>query len=312
MIYQSAGQVKPLKEVAFVNEKEMQQFCEKNMHTLLGLDFVATEFKVAQFRFDSVAYSSVNSSFVIIEYKNTSNFSVIDQGYSYIATLLNHKADFVLKYNQVFHVSKGLTDFDWSQVRVVFIAPVYTVYQLNSINFNDLPMELWKINRYEQGIISFQQMKPTSTSASISGYVGPSGGKGGSGGASGGSTSEVVVYTEEEHLKNGSDVSRELYEEIKEYVMSLDSNLLIKPKKMSIGFLMDNQNWMDVKIQKNSILLWLNVRFGLIDDPRNMIKDVTNVGHHGVGDCQIKIDNRNHMGYIKDLIQAHYQMKCQD
>ena len=171
MILFLSNQVRELREIGFQTEKEMQKFCEQNMDMLLGIQFMASEFRVAHFRFDSVAYNKNGNTFMIIEYKNDKNFSVVDQGYSYISTLLNHKADFVLKYNQVFHANRGLEDFDWTQVRVLFIAPSYTVYQMNSINFSDLPMELWKIKRYENGILSFEQIKPMNTSASISGYV---------------------------------------------------------------------------------------------------------------------------------------------
>lgn len=306
MIYQTNAQIKVLNEIGFSTEKEMQKFCETNLDMLLGLTFVTTEFKVAQFRFDSVAYNPATKAFIIIEYKSTSNFSVIDQGYSYIATLLNHKADFVLKYNQVFHVSKGLDDFDWTQVRVLFVAPSYTTYQLNSINFNDLPMELWRIKRYELGIVQFEQIKPTSTSASISGYVSPS--------IPGSSSApvidtppEVIVYTEDNRLADGSDATREYYMELRDYILSLDDSIELKATKLYVGFLFNNHNLVDIKLQKNSIIVWLNTRYGVLDDPRGIITDVTHTGHHGNGDCQIKIADKSHMGYIKDLIQAHYQ-----
>lgn len=134
MVLQIADKTKELHEVGFATEKEMQRFCENNLNRMLGLQFVSSEFRVAQFRFDSVAYNASTQTFVIIEYKNDRNFSVIDQGYSYISTLLNHKADFALKYNHVFSLSKGLEDFDWTQVHVLFVAPSYTTYQMNSIN----------------------------------------------------------------------------------------------------------------------------------------------------------------------------------
>ncbi len=306
MIYQTQAHLKALNEIGFSTEKEMQNFCESNLDMLLGLTFVATEFKVAQFRFDSVAYNPATKAFIIIEYKNTSNFSVIDQGYSYIATLLNHKADFVLKYNQVFHVSKGLEDFDWTQVRVLFVAPRYTTYQLNSINFNDLPMELWRIKRYEQGIVQFEQIKPTSTSASISGYVSPA--------IPGGPSvpvidtpPEVIVYTEDNRLADGSDATREYYMELRDYILSLDDSIELKAAKLYMGFLFNNHNLVDIKLQKSSILVWLNTHYGALDDPRGIITDVSHIGHHGNGDCQIKVTDNSHMGYIKDLIQAHYQ-----
>ena len=107
MIFLNTEQMKELREIGFPTEKAMQTFCEKHLYELLGLRFIATEFVVAQFRFDSIAYDETTKSFVIIEYKNDQNFSVIDQGYSYISTALSHKADFVLKYNQVFTASKG-------------------------------------------------------------------------------------------------------------------------------------------------------------------------------------------------------------
>ena len=252
MILFLSNQVRELREIGFQTEKEMQKFCEQNMDMLLGIQFMASEFRVAQFRFDSVAYNKNGNTFMIIEYKNDKNFSVVDQGYSYISTLLNHKADFVLKYNQVFHANRGLEDFDWTQVRVLFIAPSYTVYQLNSINFSDLPLELWKIKRYENGILSFEQIKPMNTSASISGYVSKTI-----------STSEksvfkkndsrdekeVIVYTEDDRLEDGTDTTRELYLNIKDYILSLDDEITIKPTKLYIGFRSHNHNLVDIKLQ---------------------------------------------------------------
>ena len=306
MIYSVGAQITELREIGFPTEKEMQKFCEKNMETLLGLRFVASEFSVAQFRFDSVAYNAASNSFVIIEYKNDRNFSVVDQGYSYISTLLNHKADFVLKYNQVFGVSKGLEDFDWSQVRVFFVAPQYTKYQLNSINFSDLPMELWKIKRYEQGIIQFESIKPTIAGASISGYVSAANTAALDPAHAADVPAEVIVYTEDDRLKDGSDASRALYFELRDYIMSLNEDISIKPTKLYVAFQLNNHHLADIKLQRNSIVLWLNAQYGILDDPRHLITDVTHIGHHGNGNCQIKISDAVHMGYIKDLILAHY------
>ena len=306
MILQVSDQTKELREVGFATEKEIQRFCESNLNRLLGLQFVASEFRVAQFRFDSVAYNASTQAFVIIEYKNDRNFSVIDQGYSYISTLLNHKADFVLKYNHVFSLSKGLEDFDWTQVRVLFVAPSYTTYQMSSINFHDLPMELWRIKRYEQGIVQFDQIKPTSTSASISGYV-SSGVLPPPGGKTNDPAKDVIVYSEDNRLADGSDITREYYAELRDYILSLDDSIELKATKLYVGFLFRNHNLVDIKLQKGSIVLWLNAQYGSLNDPQHLIIDVTHIGHHGNGDCQIKISDRAHMGYIKDLIRTHYQ-----
>ena len=312
MLFRMGDRTEELREIGFDTEKAMQRFCESNLEMLLGLSLIASEFTVARFRFDSVAYSSEANAFVIIEYKNDRNFSVVDQGYSYISTLQEHRADFVLRYNQVFNQRKGLVDFDWTQVRVLFVAPRYTEYQLGSIRFNDLPMELWKIKRFEQDIILFEQIQPPRTSASISGYIPRE--------VSGDEpiekvqriskedapVREVIVYQEEDRLSDGNDKVRELYQDLKEYILSLDDSITIKATKLYVGFLLHNHNLVDVKLQQKSFVVWLNTLFDSVDDPQRIVRDVTHIGHHGNGDCEIKISDDSNMGYIKDLIRKHY------
>ena len=134
-----------IKKISFKNERELQKLTENNLEKLFNLKFIASEFQVDNLRIDTLAYSEESNSFIIIEYKNTKNYSVIDQGYSYLALLLNNKAEFVLKYNQVLNKNAGKEDFDFSQTRVMFIAPSYTRYQLKSVEFSDIAFELWKV-----------------------------------------------------------------------------------------------------------------------------------------------------------------------
>ena len=76
--------VDEVKEMPFQSEKELQTLCENNLKNLINLDFVDTEFSVADFRLDTIAYDKEVNAFAIIEYKNQRNVSVIDQGLSLI------------------------------------------------------------------------------------------------------------------------------------------------------------------------------------------------------------------------------------
>lgn len=122
--------LKYIKETPFKLEKEIQTLCEQNMNQLLNCSFVKTEFAVENFRLDSLGFDENNSSFVIIEYKRDKNFSVIDQGYAYLALMLNHKSDFILEYNETTGKNLKRTDVDWTQSKVIFIAPSFTNYQV--------------------------------------------------------------------------------------------------------------------------------------------------------------------------------------
>lgn len=92
------------------------------------------------------------------------------------------------------------------------------------------------------------------------------------------------------------------YFDIRDYILTLDDDITMKPTKLYIGFLYHNHNLVDIKLQKNSIIVWLNTQYGKLNDPMKMISDVTHKGHHGNGGCQIKCcSGRENMGYVKRL-----------
>ena len=120
---------------------------------------VKSEFSLNGLRIDTLAYDNENNNFVIIEYKRDKNFSVIDQGYAYLSLMLNNKADFILEYNENCNKNLKRNDVDWSQSKVIFISPFFSKYQQQAINFNDLPMELWEISKYENNLIQYSRLK---------------------------------------------------------------------------------------------------------------------------------------------------------
>lgn len=290
--------VSEVKELPFKSEKELQTLCEKNLDIFVNLQFVDTEFSVADFRLDTVAFDSEASAFVIIEYKNQRNVSVIDQGYTYLSTMFNHKADFVLRYNIKFQANKDLNDFDWSQSKVIFISPNFTKYQINSINFKDLPIELWKIKKYQNNTVSFEQIVSANSDESIKPIapvldtdVKQEVSK------------ETKTYSEKELVDVADDCIVDIYNELKEYILGLDDNITLKPTKLYIGFNRGRKSVFSIKLQKKSLVLWINTEPNMLDDPKKIIKDVTNIGHHGNGNSQINISSTDDIGYIEDLLK---------
>ena len=90
--------LEPVDRESFSLEKDIQVLIENNVETLFNLEFISTEFTIGDFRLDSLCFDNETNSFVIIEYKKGSSYSVIDQGYSYMSVMLNNKSDFVLEY----------------------------------------------------------------------------------------------------------------------------------------------------------------------------------------------------------------------
>ncbi len=283
-----------IKELPFKLEKEIQKISESNLEIIFGLHFVKSEFSLNDFRIDTLAFEKETQSFVVIEYKRDKNFSVIDQGYAYLSLMLNNKADFILEYNENCQDSLKKADVDWSQSKVVFISPSFTPYQREAINFKDLPIELWEIKRYSNDSIIYNQIKTSGAQESIKTIskqdetiekV----------------SKEIKVYTEQELLGKANDTVLELYERFKNAVLSLD-NIEIKPTKLYVAFV-GSSNIVDVEIQRNRLKIWINLAKGELDDPKNLARDVSNVGHWGNGAYEIKIENDENLEYIMSLIK---------
>ncbi|NDV97131.1 hypothetical protein D0T84_19815 [Dysgonomonas sp. 521] len=295
-IFRLVGQFDIVKELPFRFEKDIQTLVEKNVDILLHLEFIRSEFSLNNFRIDTLAFDIETKSFVIIEYKRDKNFSVIDQGYAYLSLMLNNKADFILEFNESRQTTLKRSDVDWSQSRVIFISPQFTNYQREAINFKDLPIELWEIKRFENETISFEQIQKFSAKESIKTI----------------SRSdktveevnkEIKVYTEQDHLQKVDFETRELYENVKERLMSLADNITMQPKKQTIDFRIDNNIFCDIILQNKKLKIYVNLKSGDLQDQKKIARDVSNVGHWGNGSYEIKLTDLDDIDYIISLLK---------
>ncbi len=293
-IYRIDNKLEYIKEKPFKLEKEIQDLTEQNLETILGLEFVKSEFALNNFRIDSLAFDKEANAFVIVEYKRAQNFSVIDQGYAYLSLMLNNKADFILEFNESQNTTLKRNDVDWSQSRVLFVSPAFTNYQREAINFKDLPIELWEVKRFENKTVSFEQIQKAGAKESIKTISKTDN-------TIDNVAKEIKVYSEQEHLENVSEEIKELYEKLKNAVLNLD-NLEIKPKKKYVAFVAGT-NVIDVWPQRKALKIWINMNKGELDDPKGLTRDISNIGHWGTGEYELQINTDEDLEYILSLVK---------
>lgn len=296
IIYYNIGsRLVQVKEKPFKLEKEIQAIFESNLQNIMGLLFVKSEFTIKNKRIDTLAYDKQTNAFIIIEYKRDKNYSVVDQGLTYLNLMLQNKAEFILTYNETLKDILHSKDVDWSQSRVAFVSPSFTDNQISASDFKDFGIELWEIKQFENNTISINTIKKSSGAPSIKPLLENSD-----------SLKEVKenikVYTEEDHFCNGSDYIVELYEKFKSSILNLTDGIEILPQKYYIAF-KKGSNISDIEIQKKSLKIFINAKIGSLDDPKGLVKDVSNIGHRGNGDYQIQIENDNDLEYIMSLIK---------
>ena len=256
-----------VKNNEFRLEKDIQSLIEKNTEELFGLKFISSEFSIGEYRIDSLCYDNENNSFVIIEYKKTSSYSVIDQGYSYLSTMLNNKSDFILEYNESTNETLKRNDIDWGESRIIFISPSFNSYQKNSVNFKDIPFELFEIKKYTNDIISLNEVSSNSSESikTISKGKNKTIEK---------VSKEIKVYTEEDFLNYIPDELEESYFSLKNKIINL-GEIKVGCKKNYINFWVNNE--VIVYINKGKRFLSVHIISPLknpfqLDDPRGLFK----------------------------------------
>ena len=303
--------IEEVEQERFKKEKEIQSLVESNLDTIFNLNFVSTELSVGDYRIDSLCYDEENNSFVIIEYKKGNSYSVIDQGYTYLQLLLNNKSDFLLVLSQHFNKVLRLEDIDWSQSKIIFISPSFNSYQKDSVNFKDLPFELWEIKRYSNNTLILNQHRSSSkesienispTKESLVHKV----------------NQEVKVYTTEQHTSRLSKKLKEKWELIKEELLELDGVELI-PKRHYIGIIVDGKTISYTHFRKNHINFSflrgsLNLdssqskNFFTMDDPKGVLSEKNrelNTGRTQVS-YWVNIEDSFDLNYLFFLLKQKY------
>lgn len=296
IIYNTTGNtLVQVREKPFKLERDIQSIFETNLQNIMGLLFVKSEFTIKNKRIDTLAYDKQTNAFIIIEYKRDKNYSVVDQGLTYLNLMLQNKAEFILTYNETLKDTLHSKDVDWSQSRVAFVSPSFTENQISASDFKDFGIELWEVKQFENNTISINSIKKSNGAPSIKPLLENSD-----------NLKEVKesikVYTEEDHYSSGSAYIIEIYEKFKAAILNLADNIEVLPQKYYIAF-KKGSNISDIEIQKKSLKIFINAKIGSLDDPKGIAKNVSNIGHRGNGDYQIQIENDNDLEYIMSLIK---------
>ena len=297
----------------FQKELEIQKLVEENTETIFQLDFITTEFTVGDYRVDSLCFDQENNSFVIIEYKKGNSYSVIDQGYTYLQLLLNNKSDFVLVLSQYLNKVLKINEINWTGSKIIFVSQSFNSYQKDSVNFKNLPFELWEIKRYSNNSVIFN--KHTSTSKESIDSLSSNSNKS----LVSNVNKEVKVVDEEVHLNKTSSELQEVWEELKNRINELEGVELIV-KNNYINWVYLGKNICYFLFRKSSIELEIgrgNVNtdgsksknYFNIDDPKKISKEYSWTWKNGIQGTvyKISIKKNSDIDYLMFLIKQKYK-----
>ncbi|WP_100958619.1 DUF262 and DUF1524 domain-containing protein [Helicobacter pylori] len=99
-----------------------------------------------------------------------------------------------------------------------------------------------------------------------------------------------------------SSRSRELFDILEKEIKALDERITEKFNKKYISYMFD-KNFVDIVVQTKDLKLYLNMPFNELQDEKNLARDMTNKGHLGNGDIEVKLETKEDIPYCLGLIK---------
>ena len=115
-------------------------------------------------------------------------------------------------------------------------------------------------------------------------------------------------YSEEYHITGKPQEVVELYRAIDKFCRELDPNEVQKKFLAKyVRFAHGKNIFCCVHLQKSGLRVWLKLDYSDLESPPKYARDVSNIGHWGVGDVELAVDSFERFQSAKVLIQKSFE-----
>jgi predicted transport protein len=212
----------------------------------------------------------------------------------YLDWLLDHKGEFTLLVLKQLG-QEAADGIEWSVPRLLCIAGDFTKYDEHAVQQINRNIELIRYKRYGDGLLLFELVNATS--------VEPVAEDGGMGGKPKGTYKGFV-----ELLPQATVDVRDRYELLKAFLAALGDDVQIKQLKYYVAFRrLKNFACVEVHPQNGEILAYVKVDPSTVLLEPGFTKDMTDIGHYGTGDLEIRIKSDSDLEKAKPLLIKSYE-----
>lgn len=114
-------------------------------------------------------------------------------------------------------------------------------------------------------------------------------------------------YGEEYHVKGKPRETIELFRVIDKFCRELyPINIKRKHHAKYISYIHGKAIFCCVHLQKSGLRIWLKLKYSNIENPPDYVRDVSRIGHWGVGDVEIRIDSLGKLQAAKSFIKQSF------
>lgn len=299
----SSGGVEELVGNCATLEKSLQTQFENNLEALLGVRFLASEFRTGEGgRMDSLGIDENNCP-VVIEYKRSSNENVITQGLYYLDWLMGHRKDFEWLVMERFGKDMAHS-VDWSGVRLICVAGDFQKWDQHAVKQMNRTIDLVRYQRYGDDLLMLEQItsttarKPAQASQALPVDM-----------------SEPPVLSKagkkyktitQQMAESNQHVS-DLYAAVASYLEASGDDVQVRVTDFYVAFRrLKNFACVEVRNQLGRVVVYLKLNPDDFVLEPGFTRDVRNVGHFGTGDLELTLNSIDDVDRAKPLFDLAY------
>lgn len=123
---------------------------------------------------------------------------------------------------------------------------------------------------------------------------------------------EKDTTTEEYSLETYgmNDLTRMLFEALDKRIMNLSPGVKREYKKLYIAYKLDT-NFVDIIIQKERLLIVVNMKFSDIIDPNGICRDITGLGRWGNGDVELFMESKDELNQVMEIVKQSFDAQAE-
>jgi len=115
-------------------------------------------------------------------------------------------------------------------------------------------------------------------------------------------------YGEQHHIKGNPREVIELFRTVDKFCRELDPTTVQRKYLAAyVSYMHGKAIFCCVHLQKSGLRIWLKLDYSRLENPPDYIRDVSNIGHWGVGDVEIGIDSLEKLQIAKSFIRQSFE-----
>lgn len=279
-------------------EKALQTQFERNLDTLLGVRFLASEYVTSHGgRMDTLGIDE-NGYPVIIEYKRDRSENVINQGLFYLDWLMDHRGDFELLVRDRYG-KEAADQIEWSAPRLICIAADFTKYDEHAIKQMGRNIELVRYRKFGEDLLLLELLTAVSAPASSKPSLFATNT------VNGGSSSYKTVS---QYMEGMSPQLTELFTDVETFLLSRGDDVTKKVTRFYLAYRrIKNFACVEVRPTLNQLKMFLKINPDTVELRDGFARDVRKIGHFGTGDVELTIGSHEDFERAKTLILRSYE-----